>query len=142
MPADPLSNRKIETGALFQDLLISVTNFFRDGAAFAALDAVGMDHVFANAEAGSIRIWVAGCATGEEAYNIARACIARLGDSASRRGRLLASDISTRALEAARKDAQLVLSRDAALTSERGRALRHLLYLFDRDEAIRLLRAG
>jgi ATP-dependent DNA helicase RecG len=42
----------------------------------------------------------------------------------------------------ARKDAQLVLARDPALTSERGQALRGLLYLFDRDEAIRLLRAG
>jgi ATP-dependent DNA helicase RecG len=45
-------------------------------------------------------------------------------------------------LEPARKDAQLTLSRDPALTSERGEALRHLLYLFERDEAIRLLRAG
>jgi len=45
-------------------------------------------------------------------------------------------------LEPARKDAQLVLARDPALTSERGQALRSLLYLFDRDEAIRLLRAG
>jgi ATP-dependent DNA helicase RecG len=45
-------------------------------------------------------------------------------------------------LEPARKDAQLVLSRDPALTSLRGEALRHLLYLFERDEAIRLLRAG
>jgi ATP-dependent DNA helicase RecG len=45
-------------------------------------------------------------------------------------------------LEPARKDAQLVLARDPTLTSERGEALRHLLYLFDRDEAIRLLRAG
>jgi ATP-dependent DNA helicase RecG len=45
-------------------------------------------------------------------------------------------------LEPARKDAQLILARDAALTSERGEALRHLLYLFERDEAIRLLRAG
>jgi len=45
-------------------------------------------------------------------------------------------------LEPARKDAQLVLSRDPALMSERGEALRHLLYLFERDEAIRLLRAG
>jgi ATP-dependent DNA helicase RecG len=35
-----------------------------------------------------------------------------------------------------------VLSRDPALTSQRGAALRHLLYLFERDEAIRLLRAG
>jgi ATP-dependent DNA helicase RecG len=45
-------------------------------------------------------------------------------------------------LEPARKDAQLILSRDSNLTSPRGEALRHLLYLFERDEAIRLLRAG
>jgi ATP-dependent DNA helicase RecG len=45
-------------------------------------------------------------------------------------------------LEPARKDAQLILARDPKLTSERGEALRHLLYLFERDEAIRLLRAG
>ena len=45
-------------------------------------------------------------------------------------------------LEPARKDAQLILARDSTLTSERGQALRHLLYLFERDEAIRLLRAG
>jgi ATP-dependent DNA helicase RecG len=45
-------------------------------------------------------------------------------------------------LDPARKDAQLILSRDADLTTPRGEALRHLLYLFERDEAIRLLRAG
>jgi ATP-dependent DNA helicase RecG len=43
---------------------------------------------------------------------------------------------------AARDDANLVLARDPALTSERGEALRNLLYLFERDEAIRLIRAG
>jgi ATP-dependent DNA helicase RecG len=42
----------------------------------------------------------------------------------------------------ARDDASLVLARDPTLTSERGQALRHLLYLFERDEAIRLIRAG
>ncbi len=45
-------------------------------------------------------------------------------------------------LEAARDDASLMLARDPALTSPRGEALRQLLYLFERDEAIRLLRAG
>ncbi|RAI42668.1 ATP-dependent DNA helicase RecG [Rhodoplanes roseus] len=45
-------------------------------------------------------------------------------------------------LEAARDDAGLVLARDPELTSERGQALRTLLYLFGRDEAVRLLRAG
>ncbi|TMJ47580.1 MAG: ATP-dependent DNA helicase RecG, partial [Alphaproteobacteria bacterium] len=45
-------------------------------------------------------------------------------------------------LEPARKDAMLMLSRDPNLETPRGEALRHLLYLFERDEAIRLLRAG
>jgi ATP-dependent DNA helicase RecG len=45
-------------------------------------------------------------------------------------------------LTAARDDAALILSRDPDLASPRGEALRHLLYLFERDEAIRLLRAG
>jgi ATP-dependent DNA helicase RecG len=43
---------------------------------------------------------------------------------------------------AARDDAALILSRDPELSSTRGEALRHLLYLFERDEAIRLIRAG
>ena len=45
-------------------------------------------------------------------------------------------------LQAARDDAALVLNRDPELTGERGEALRTLLYLFERDEAIRLIRAG
>ena len=45
-------------------------------------------------------------------------------------------------LAAARDDAKLVLNRDAELKSERGEALRVLLYLFERDEAVRLLRTG
>ena len=45
-------------------------------------------------------------------------------------------------LTAARDDAALILARDPALQTNRGDALRHLLYLFERDEAIRLLRAG
>jgi ATP-dependent DNA helicase RecG len=45
-------------------------------------------------------------------------------------------------LETARDDARLILSRDPELKSDRGQALRVLLYLFGRDEAVRLLRAG
>ncbi len=45
-------------------------------------------------------------------------------------------------LGAARDDAALTLSRDAALMTPRGQALRHLLYLFGKDEAIKLIRAG
>jgi len=45
-------------------------------------------------------------------------------------------------LGAARDDAALILARDAGLASERGQALRQLLYLFGKDEAIKLIRAG
>ena len=45
-------------------------------------------------------------------------------------------------LATARDDAQLILQRDSTLTSERGVALRNLLYLFERDSAVRLLSSG
>jgi ATP-dependent DNA helicase RecG len=45
-------------------------------------------------------------------------------------------------LGAARDDARLIMERDPMLISERGEALRHLLYLFEKDEAVRLIRAG
>ena len=45
-------------------------------------------------------------------------------------------------LAAARDDARMIVDRDPELASERGRALRVLLYLFERDEAVRYLRAG
>jgi len=45
-------------------------------------------------------------------------------------------------LSAARDDVELLLTRDPGLASRRGEALRQLLYLFERDEAIRLLSAG
>ncbi|MCC7346914.1 MAG: ATP-dependent DNA helicase RecG [Variibacter sp.] len=56
--------------------------------------------------------------------------------------RIARLDVHGALIEAARDDAQLLLQRDAALTGERGKALRHLLYFFERDEAIRMLRAG
>jgi len=51
-------------------------------------------------------------------------------------------EVHGKLIPAARDDAALILSRDPNLASPRGEALRHLLYLFERDEAIRLLRAG
>jgi ATP-dependent DNA helicase RecG len=56
--------------------------------------------------------------------------------------RIARIEVHGKFLAAARDDAALVLARDAKLSSPRGEALRHLLYLFARDEAIRLLGAG
>jgi two-component system CheB/CheR fusion protein len=60
-----------EAGALLQDLLISVTNFFRDREAFAELKNE-MPRLFKGKQPDEqVRVWVAGCATGEEAYSVA-----------------------------------------------------------------------
>ncbi|MBV9489367.1 MAG: PAS domain-containing protein [Verrucomicrobia bacterium] len=60
-----------EVSALLQDLLISVTNFFRDREAFQTLESE-LPRLFHGKKAGdAIRVWVAGCATGEEAYSVA-----------------------------------------------------------------------
>jgi ATP-dependent DNA helicase RecG len=56
--------------------------------------------------------------------------------------RLARIEVHGKLLQVARDDAALVLARDPGLASERGQALRVLLYLFERDEAIRLIRAG
>ncbi len=60
-----------EAGALLQDLLISVTNFFRDAESFTALES-HLPRIFQGKGPGdTVRIWVCGCATGEEAYSLA-----------------------------------------------------------------------
>jgi two-component system, chemotaxis family, CheB/CheR fusion protein len=66
-----LRTRPGEAGALLQDLLISVTNFFRDRDAFVAV-AQQIPFLFAGKEPNdSVRVWVPACATGEEAYSFA-----------------------------------------------------------------------
>jgi two-component system CheB/CheR fusion protein len=61
-----------EVAALGRDVLINVTKFFRDGAVFAALRDEILPAILEQASARkALRIWVPGCATGEEAYSIA-----------------------------------------------------------------------
>ena len=61
-----------EVDALFRDLLIGVTNFFRDTDAFVALQEQGIPKLFANKRADTaVRVWITGCSTGEEAYSLA-----------------------------------------------------------------------
>jgi two-component system CheB/CheR fusion protein len=61
-----------EAETLFRELLIGVTRFFRDREAFAALKQEGLPRIFKGKEPGDeIRVWVAGCSSGEEAYSIA-----------------------------------------------------------------------
>jgi two-component system CheB/CheR fusion protein len=67
-----LKEHPAEVQVLFRELLINVTSFFRDPDAFAALKKDILPQLFAGKTEGYVfRVWVAGCATGEEAYSIA-----------------------------------------------------------------------
>ncbi|MCX7097640.1 MAG: PAS domain-containing protein [Methylococcales bacterium] len=67
-----LRENPIELDRLFKELLINVTNFFRDADAFDVLAAVAMPKLLAGKPDNyELRIWVAGCSSGEEAYSIA-----------------------------------------------------------------------
>ena len=93
-----------ECHALFRDLLINVTRFFRDTEEFSALQEQVIDPMIANArDARELRIWVAGCSSGEEAYSIAML----VADAMKRHNRhpyvqVFATDIDDKMLEIAR----------------------------------------
>jgi two-component system CheB/CheR fusion protein len=68
---DYLQANPAEAALLLHDLLINVTNFFRDRAAFEALERAVIPLLFNDKTSGdTVRVWVAGCATGEEAYSL------------------------------------------------------------------------
>jgi two-component system, chemotaxis family, CheB/CheR fusion protein len=93
-----------EAGLLFRDLLIGVTSFFRDADAFDALSKRVIPKLFENTGAAdTVRVWVPGCSTGEEAYSVAilmREHMATL--PAAPRVQVFATDIDEPALAAAR----------------------------------------
>ena len=67
-----LKHNNEEIVALKQDILINVTNFFRDPESFVTLEKTIFPFIIANSAANeTIRIWVPGCSTGEEAYSLA-----------------------------------------------------------------------
>jgi len=94
-----------ELRGLLSDLLITVTNFFRDPRAFAALQAEVLPSLFqGKTGADTVRVWVAGCATGEEAYSLAillREYAASLSDPPGLQ--IFASDINEAAIAIARE---------------------------------------
>src|SRR5262249_40825553 len=72
-----------EADALYRDLLIHVTEFFRDPAAWRYLEEEIIPQIFANkSSVDNIRIWTVGCATGEEAYGIAMLLLEQAGQQA------------------------------------------------------------
>jgi PAS domain S-box-containing protein len=101
---EALRNTPAEAEALCRELLISVTNFFRDPEAMGALEHDVIPELCKRMEGQTVRVWVPGCATGEEAYSLAimlgEACD---GLASPPRLQVFASDVDGRALDVARR---------------------------------------
>jgi two-component system CheB/CheR fusion protein len=94
----------IEVDALFCDLLIGVTNFFRDPEAFKVLEEKAIPSILADRSPRQpLRVWVCGCSTGEEAYSIAILLQEQI-EAAKRplKVQIFATDIDHNAIEQAR----------------------------------------
>jgi two-component system CheB/CheR fusion protein len=99
-------NSSEETEKLAKDILISVTSFFRDRRAFDELRQVIQRIVERKAPGDEIRVWVPGCATGEEAYSIAVLFSRVLGPMVDQyRLQIFATDVDNDAMAIARKGA-------------------------------------
>ncbi|MBI1869255.1 MAG: PAS domain S-box protein [Methylocystis sp.] len=109
-----------EAQALFADLLISVTTFFRDPASFEKLARLVIAKLFEQKDAAdAIRVWVPGCATGEEAYSIAILLLEEAGrHDIHPEIQVFASDLDGAALATAR-EGRYPLAVEADVSEER-----------------------
>lgn len=102
--AESLADDAGECNALAQDILIHVTSFFRDPAAFEALKQCVLPELLARKDAdASLRVWVPGCSTGDEVYSLAICLVEFLAEQ--RRDvaiKIFGSDLGERAIETAR----------------------------------------
>ncbi len=103
--ADKLRKDAAELDSLAQDLLINVTQFFRDPAAYDTLaESVIPQMIAAHPSDRPLRIWVPGCSTGEEAYSLAMVFLEAIETSKRNlKLQVFASDIDTSSIEAARE---------------------------------------
>ena len=103
-----LEEHQDESAALLADMLIGVTNFFRDREAFEALERHVLPQLVSEPDpsegAGEIRIWSAGCSTGEEAYSLAiLACEQLAVEQRASQVQVFATDLDERAIVNARQ---------------------------------------
>jgi len=91
-----------ELNVLYRDLLIGVTRFFRNEEAFAVLERKVLPQLFAKGPPGlPLRVWVAGCATGEEAYSLAILLSEVAAGSGHRPVKIFATDVHRDSIEVA-----------------------------------------
>ncbi|MDQ4036761.1 MAG: PAS domain S-box protein [Actinomycetota bacterium] len=100
---DRLQVEPDEFTALFNTILINVTSFYRDPEAWAHLRSALVPEILTRRGDGPIRVWSAGCASGEEAYSLAICFAEVMGAAAFRRQvKIYATDVDEEALASAR----------------------------------------
>ena len=99
-----LRGNRTELDALYEDIFIHVTGFFRDPEVLIALRHTVLPRILENRPADqTIRVWVPGCSSGEEVYSIAILLLEELGERGHQvRIQIFGTDISERAIELAR----------------------------------------
>ncbi|MFL5401490.1 MAG: CheR family methyltransferase [Gemmatimonadales bacterium] len=126
-----------EFATLFNTILINVTAFFRDPAAWEVLRDSAIPQMVAGKPASEpIRAWSAGCASGEEAYTIAMILAEALGDDVFReRVKIYATDVDEEALNAARHAAYSERQVEGVPPQLLSKYFEHVdgLYLFRKD---------
>jgi two-component system CheB/CheR fusion protein len=102
--AQLLRENKGEIDALYQDLLITVTDFFREPLMYKALVEKILPVVFKSKKmTDAVRIWIPGCATGEEAVSFAIVLLEYLGEKViTTQIQIFATDLNDKAIEKAR----------------------------------------
>src|SRR5437867_3952429 len=92
-----------EFSALFNTILINVTSFFRDDGAWTYLAESVLPELIERKGASGLRVWSAGCASGEEAYTLVMLLAERMGDDGlTNRVKIYATDLDDDALGKAR----------------------------------------
>lgn len=121
--AEYLQAHPNEVQALYEEILIHVTEFFRDPEAFEQLKTQVFPAISENKSASTpIRIWVAGCSTGEEVYSIAMCLLEYFSDRATVPPiQIFATDISNAAINKARLGFYLETQMDAVSPERRSR---------------------
>jgi two-component system CheB/CheR fusion protein len=104
-----LKENPAEVEALYQDVLIKVTGFFRDEVAFDVLKKVVFPEILkSRPQDGSVRFWVPGCSSGEEAYSLAMSWLEFMGDRAPTVPiQIFATDVSDVVIDRARQGVYL-----------------------------------
>ena len=133
-----LRDEREELDVLYRDLLIGVTRFFRDPDAFRILEEVVLPELLQRPRtADQLRIWVAGCATGEEVYSLAivlRDLMLKLGE---RPVQIFATDVHRGSIERA---SRAVYDADAVINVSKERLARYFVRMGEAYQVVPDLR--